>query len=128
MKCYTFFMLTLNLPFKKNECRSNPETKIGEDIPCIYSMSTIWALNYIKNKHGLYRGKDCMKEVCESSEQHAKNIIDIERKKMLLLRKEESKLHQDTKAYYICGNRILKEFSKIINYWKVRYHCHYTGK
>ena len=91
-------------------------------------MSTIWALNYIVIKHALYLGKDCMKEFCGSSGQYAKNIIDFEKKKKLPLRKEELKSHQDLKVYYICGNRILKGFSKSINYWKVRYHCHYTGK
>ena len=32
------------------------------------------------------------------------------------------------KVCYICGKRILKKLSKSINYWKVRDHCHYTGK
>ena len=29
-------------------------TKIGEHIPCGYSMSTIWAFDHIENKHTLY--------------------------------------------------------------------------
>ena len=57
-----------------------------------------------------------MKEFCGSSGQYAKNIIDFEKKKKLPLRKEELKSHQDLKVYYICGNRILKGFSKSINY------------
>ena len=32
------------------------------------------------------------------------------------------------KVCYICGKGILKRLSKSINYWKVRDHCHYTGK
>ena len=55
-------------------------------------------------------------------------MIDFEKKKMLPLTKEEVKLHQDAKAFYICGKRILKKHSKSINYQKVRDHCHYTGK
>ena len=47
---------------------------------------------------------------------------------MLLLTKKELKSHQDAKACYICGKRILKKLSKTINYRKVRDHCHYTGK
>ena len=39
---------------KKNGCANNPEnfstTKIGEHIPCGYSMSTIWAFHDIENK------------------------------------------------------------------------------
>ena len=47
---------------------------------------------------------------------------------MLPLTKEELKSHQDAKVCYICGKRILKIFSKSINYWKDRDHCHDTGK
>ena len=47
---------------------NNPEnssaTKIGEHIPCGYSMSTIWAFDNIENKHTLYCGEDCMKKLC----------------------------------------------------------------
>ena len=42
------------LPTKKSST-----TKIGQHIPCGYSMPTIWAFDGIKNKHSLYRGKDC---------------------------------------------------------------------
>ena len=46
---------------KKNDgCAKNPKksstTKIGEHIPCRYSMSTIWTFAKIENKHTLYRG------------------------------------------------------------------------
>ena len=37
---------------KKKGCPNNPEkssTKIGEHIPCGYSMSTIWEFDHIKN-------------------------------------------------------------------------------
>ena len=47
---------------------------------------------------------------------------------MLPLTKEELKSHQDAKVCYICGKRILKKLSKSINYWKIRDHCHFTGK
>ena len=47
---------------------------------------------------------------------------------MLLLTREELKSHEDAKVCYICGMRFLKNISKNINYWKVRDHCHYTGK
>ena len=51
---------------------------------------------------------------CESSREHAKSIIDFEKKKLLSLTKEELKSHQDTKICYICGKRMLKNFSKIV--------------
>ena len=69
-------------------------------------MLTIWAFDHIENKHTkttyTYRGKDCMKKFCESLREHAKNIIDFEKKKMLPLTKEELKSHQDAKICYIC--------------------------
>ena len=39
-------------------------------------MSTTWGFKHIKNKHTLYRGKDCMKTFCESLKEHAikKNV------------------------------------------------------
>ena len=69
-----------------------------------------------------------MKKFCESLREHAKNIIDFEKKILLPLTKEELKSYQYTKVCQICGKRILRKLSKSIHYWKVRDHCHYTGK
>ena len=44
-------------------------------------MSTIWAFDHVENKHTLCRGKYCMKKFCNSLREHAKNIIDFEKKK-----------------------------------------------
>ena len=46
-----------------------------------------------------------MKICCISLREHAKNIIDFEKKKILTLIKEELKSHQDAKVCYICGKR-----------------------
>ena len=51
---------------------------------------------------------------CGSSREHAKSIIDFEKKKLLSLTKEELKSHQDAKICYICRKRMLKNFSKIV--------------
>ena len=56
-------------------------TKIGKHIACGYSLSTIQVFDHLKNKHSLYRGKDCMKESCKFLKEHAKSIIDFEKKK-----------------------------------------------
>ena len=73
-------------------------TKVGEHIPSGYLMSKIWAFDHTEDKHTLYRGKDCVKKFCESLREHAKNITDFEKNKMLPLTKEELKLHQDGKV------------------------------
>ena len=76
---------------KIDGCANNPEnsstTKIGELIPCGYSMSTVWGSNNIENKHTLYRGEDCMKKFCEFLRERGKNMIDFEKKKILPLTK-----------------------------------------
>ena len=84
----------------------NPEKsstmKIGENVSCEYSMSNIWGFDRIENKHALYRRKDCMKKVCDSLKEQAKNIYIFENKKMLPLTKEELKPYQGPNVCYIC--------------------------
>ena len=84
-------------------------------------MSTIWCFDHIEDKQTLYRRKDCMKKFCTSLRENAENIIDLERKKILPLTKEELKPHQEEKVCYTCGKRIE-------NYGKIRDLCHYRWK
>ena len=42
-----------------------------------------------------------MKKLCECLREHAKNTTDFEKKKMLRLKKEELKSHENTKVHYI---------------------------
>ena len=101
-------------------CANNPEnystTKIGEHYPCGYPVSSIFAFDHTENKHTLYCGKDSMKTFYTSLREYAKNIIDFEKKKMLLLTKEKLKSHQHAKVCYICGRKILKKLYKCKNY------------
>ena len=69
-----------------------------------------------------------MKKFCSYLREHATNIINFEKKKMLLLTKEELKLYQDAINCYICGKRILKNLAKSKSYRKVKDRCHYTSK
>ena len=53
-----------SLTLKIDGYANNPEkssTKIGEHIPCVYSISKIWEFDHIEDKHISYRGKDCSK-------------------------------------------------------------------
>ena len=60
---------------------------------------------------------------------YEKEGIDyFEKKKMLLLTKEELKSYQDPKVCYIWWKKILQKLAKNKNYWKVRDHFYYTGK
>ena len=84
-------MQVLNLWLKLDECKNNPEnsskTKVGEHIPCGYSISTTFA--GVENKHEAYRGEDSMKTLCKSLKEHTVKIINFEKKKMMLLTKNE---------------------------------------
>ena len=117
---------------KIGRCANDPEksstTKIGEHIPCGYSMSTIQGFDHIKNKHTLDHGKDCLKRFCESLKEHGNRIIHFEKKKMLPLTNKELKSHKDEKVCYICGKFFIKKIFRDINYWQVRDHCHCRGK
>ena len=63
-------------------------------------MSTIWAFHHLENS--LFHRQGCMKKFSESLREHAKNIIQIEKRNMLALRKKELKSHQDATECYIC--------------------------
>ena len=120
--------LTKNIDGCANNSENSSTTKIGEHVPCGYSVSTIRAFYNIKNKHTLYHGEDYMKRFCISLREHVTNVINFEKKKMLPLTKEELKLYQEAKGCYTCGKRFLKKFANDKNYQKVRDLCHYTGK
>ena len=51
-------------------CRNNPEcsstTKVSENIPSGFPISTISLFRSIENKHNVYRGKDRMKKFVNS--------------------------------------------------------------
>ena len=81
-----------------NNLEKSSTTNISEHVPCKYTMSSIWAFGNRENKHILYRGKDCMKKFCTFLREHAKNIINSEKKKMLPITKEELKPHQVAKV------------------------------
>ena len=51
-------------------CENNNENsstaKVVKHIPSDFAMFTISSFKSIENKHNVYRGKDCMKNFCES--------------------------------------------------------------
>ena len=123
---------------KMSTCINNPNesstTKINKHTPSGYSIFTSCSFDESRNILNYYRGNDCMKKFCEDLRIHATKIINYEKKKIIPLTKEEKINYNDQKVCYICQ----KEFDTIDmtksssleckkNY-KVRNHCHYTGK
>ena len=74
-----------------------------------------------------YRGKNCIKNFCLYLREHAAKIINYEKKEMIPLTKKEEKLHNKQKVCYICKKRFSTDDNNK-KYYKVRDHCHYTGK
>ena len=111
-----------------NNAENSSTAKIGEHIPWGYSMSTIWSFDHIENKHIISWIRLYENFLWIFKRTHEKYNWLWKGKRMLTLTKEELKSHQEAKACYICGKRILKELSKSVNYRTFRDHCHYTGK
>ena len=59
---------------------------------------------------------------CIFFREHATNVINFEKEKVLPLTKKELKLHQDVVACYICRKRFSKKFTNYKNYQKFRDH------
>ena len=123
---------------KMSSCINNPNesstTKINKHIPLGYSIFTHCSFNKSKNKLNYYRGKDCMIKFSKDLREHVSKIINCEKKKRIPLTTEEKIYHNKQKICYICK----KEFNnndtagpsslERKNNYKVRDHCHYTGK
>ena len=111
---------------KMSTCQNNPNesstTEINKHTPSGYSLYTHCSFDKSKNKLDCYKGKDCIKKFCKELREHATKIINYEKKKMIPLTTKEEIDNYKKKICYICK----KEFDKT-NY-KVRDHCHYTGK
>ena len=114
---------------KMSTCKNNPNesstTKITKHVPSGYSIFTHCSFDESKNKLNYYRGKDCMKKFSKDLREHTSKIINYENKKMIPLITEEKIYHNKQKICYICKKEFNNNDKK--NY-KVRDHCHYTGK
>ena len=72
-----------------------------------------------------------MKKICESLREQAMKIINFQKKKMKLSRKEQQESYENAKICYICKERFQNKYLHYLKdekYHKVRDHCHYTGE
>ena len=102
------FIIYANLEYlieKIDGLKYNPEnastTKVRQQIPSGFSMSTIPSCKNIEKQHDVYRGKDCMKKFCESFKEQAMEIINFKKRKMNLLTKEQHKSFENAQLCYI---------------------------
>ena len=72
---------------KISTCYNNPEesstTEINKHTPSGYSLFTHCSFDKTKNKLHYYRGEDCMKKFCLDLREHATEIINYGKKKMI---------------------------------------------
>ena len=68
-----------------------------------------------------------MKNFCLDLREHATKVINYEKKEMMPLTKKEKKMHNKQKVCYICKKGFSTDDSNK-EYFKVKDHCHYTGK
>ena len=107
------FIIYANLDCVKEKtdgCKNNPEnsstTKVTEHILSEFSMSTISSFRSIRNKHDVYRSKDCVIKFFEFWREHAVKIINL--KKMKLLTKEQQESYENAIICYICKEKLWK--------------------
>ena len=114
---------------KMSTCFNNPKesltTKINKHTPSGYSIFTHCSFDKSKSKLNFYRGEDCMKKFCKDLREHATKIINYEKKDMMPLTKKEQENYNNQKVCYICKKGLDKSDKK---HYKVRDHCHYTGR
>ena len=108
-----------------NNSNESSTTKINKHTPSGYSIYTHCSFDESKSNLNYYRGKHCMKKFSEDLREDASKIINYEKKKMIPLTTEEKIYHNKQKICYICKKEFKNNDKK--NY-KVRDHCHYTGK
>ena len=61
--------------------KTSATTKINKHTPSGYSLFTHCSFDTTKNKLDYYRGKNCMKNFCLYSKEHATKIINYEKKR-----------------------------------------------
>ena len=114
---------------KMSTCINNPNesstTEINKHAPSGYSIFTHCSFDESKDKLNCSRKDDCMNKFCTDLREHVTKIISYEKKKMIPLTTKEKIYHNKPKICYVCKKEFNNNDKK--NY-KVRNHCHYTGK
>ena len=114
---------------KMSTCQNNRNesstTEINKHTLSGYSLFTHCSFDKSRNKLDYYRGKDCMKKFYKDLREHATKIINYEKKKMIPLTMKEKIYHNEQEICYICRKEFNNDDKKS---YKVRDHCHYTGK
>ena len=91
-------------------------------------MSLICWFDSTKNKHYVYRRKDCVENFCRKLKELGTEIINYQKKDMIPLTNEEIMFYENQKQFHIYKKGFFRNKKDKFKHTKVRYHCHYTGK
>ena len=75
-------------------------------------MSAISSFKSVENRHDVNRAKDFMKNFYEFLKEHAMEIINLKKKKMKSLTKEQQESNENEKICYICKEKIKNKYLK----------------
>ena len=111
-------------------CQNNPKNSYterkAEHRPSRYPWSSICSFDNIKNKHYLYRGKDCIEKLCKDLKEFGTEIIYFKMKEMKALTDKEIRYYEKQKVCYICEIKFCDDKNKKSEcnlYHRVRDHC-----
>ena len=85
----------------KNNAENSSTTKLGKHIPSGFSMPTISSFKSIKNKHYVWRGKDCIKKFGESLTEHAMGVCNLKRKNEVSNKRTEGNIWKCENLLYL---------------------------
>ena len=77
---------------QNNSNESHTERKAKHE-PLGYSLSLISTFDKTKNKHSVYRGKDCIKTFCSDLKEFVTKIINYKEKEMIPLTDNENRFY-----------------------------------
>ena len=113
-------LLVKEQPRQKNSEKSYTERKAKHE-PSGYSLSLICSFDLTKNKHYVYRGKDCIEHFCRKLKELGTEIINYEKN-------EEIKFYENQKQYHICKKGFFRNKKDKYKHIKIRDHCLYNRK
>ena len=97
--------------------------KLNKQVPCGYSINVVTNHNR-QSKETYYRGESTVSTFCKEIRDIAQDLLNIKKKPMQNLSKEQQITHENAEYCHICK----KVFGTKKNQVKVRDHDNYTGK
>ena len=117
-------MLIKEQPFQHNPEKSYTEKKAKHE-PSGYSLSLICSFDSTKNKHYVYREKDCVEHFCRKLKELGIKIINCETKDMIPVTNEKIKFYENKKQCHICKKGFFRNKMDKYKHIKVRLSLHW---